>query len=212
LTGIAFILGFYGRVTRKQLDILAKYLFTRAWALAEQGFYVEGPAVLLIKEEGTYTTSPSSQVLWSATPTGTINADTGVYKTDSIGDHDKTVYVRATLKTEPSITSYKEVKLKAVKIKGPTEVIAGSPVSLSLETKLTDKFTDKELQNTVWSSEDSDINKSVVAKKGKGIDFTAPPLGPDDKEDKKIKVTAKLAAADKTEYSADITITVKKKA
>ncbi|MBI5842388.1 MAG: hypothetical protein HZB19_20055 [Chloroflexi bacterium] len=208
--GIAFILGFYGRVTRKQLDIIAKYLFTRAWALAEQGFEVALPpqGIILLKEKYTFKTDPVTDVVWTAN-VGTMEADTGTYTApDDLSNDGKKVIIRAALKNEPSVTGFKEVELKLFKIKGATEVKSGDKVSLTVETNMTDKVTENELKAIKWEAPD-DASITFSPNPEKTTEFTAPQV---EKKDggKSVKVKATLTHDNKP-YSAELTITVKPK-
>lgn len=209
MTGIAFVLGFYGRVARKQLDIIAKYLFTRAWALAEQGFEVVKPpqGILLLKDKHTFKTDPVADVVWTANA-GTMEADTGTYSApEEVSKDGEKVVIRAYLRGEPSATDYKEVTLKLFKISGSAEVKAGEKVKLSLETKLTDKLTDDVLGKTNWNS---DASLTFSPTSGKETEFTAPSLSANETE-KKVKVTSTLKYNDK-DYKSEMEITVKKPA
>ena len=107
--GIAFILGFYGRVARKQLDIIAQYLFTRAWALAQMGFEiaVSAPDVILLKDTYTFKTDPVMDVVWTSNM-GTMEADTGTYKApEDVSAHGKDVFIRLNLEASPQLRNPK---------------------------------------------------------------------------------------------------------
>ena len=139
MLGVAFVLGFYGRVARKQLDIIAKYLFTRAWALAEQGFKLVVPAQksILINDMHAFSTDPPMEVVWSAT-LGTIDPEKGTYEAPKeVAMHDKDAIIRASLRAEPASTDFAMIKLKAIRITGGAEKVEkGEDASLSFETKL----------------------------------------------------------------------------
>ncbi len=136
--GIAFVLGFYGRVARKQLDIIAKYLFSQAWALAEQGFYLVIPSQksVLINDTYTFTINPPVEVNWYAN-LGTIT-EQGVYQAPTdISAHGKEVLIQASRKDEPSLTDFIKLPVKAIRIKTDSvKVEEGEIVKYSLETKL----------------------------------------------------------------------------
>lgn len=185
--GIAFILGFYARVARKQLDIITQYLFTRAWAMAQMGFDLAAtsPEVLLLKETYIFKTDPMMDVVWTAT-TGTMEADTGTYKAPE-DTSVKNVIIRAQLRSEPSVTKFKDVKLRLFKITGKAEAAEKETIPLKLETKL-DKIGDVavDLKDATWSCDD----KKAKLDKSKGIEvnFTAPELA--GAAEKTVKVTA----------------------
>lgn len=201
--GAAFILGFYGRVARKQLDIIAEYLFTRAWALAQMGFEisVSSPDVILLKDTYTFKTEPMTDVVWTSNM-GTMDADKGTYKAlEDAGDHDKEVIIRAQLRSEPSVTQFKRIKLKLFKISGETAVKSGAgDITLKLETK----FDDVKFDEAVWT-----VDGQKVSTKGKEYTWTVPTVNKGD-ADKKVKVSAAINYKDK-EYLAETEITVKPK-
>jgi hypothetical protein len=157
--GASFILGFYGRVARKQLDIIAKYLFTRAWALAEQGFelVVPSPAIILLKDKFTFKTNPLADVVWT-TNIGTIDAEKGDYTApEDLSQHNSELIVRASLRNEPSATSFEKVTLKAFDIKTDnTTLEVDQELTMSLESKL----ESAELQKAKWSWKEGEQDKS----------------------------------------------------
>ncbi len=208
--GIAFILGFYGRVARKQLDIIAKYLFTSAWTLAEMGFEVavSSPDVMLLNDTYTFKTDPVMDVVWTAN-IGTMEAGTGTYKSpDDVNDDGKSVVVRAYLKGEPSSTQFKEIKLKLFKITGNTTVNPASVIPLKLEKRIEKIGEDAiNLDGAVWDCDDSkgtfDKNK-----KGSSINFTAPDL--DGAEEKTVTIFAIYKHVDEKEYKAEFKVKIAK--
>ncbi len=162
MIGVAFVLGFYGRVTRKQLDIIAKYLFTRAWALAEQGFELVVPSVksILINDVHTFTTNPPMDVVWSAT-LGTIDPEKGTYEAPKeLSAHNKETIIRASLKAEPASTDFAKIALKALRIKGDNKLKEGEDASLSLETKL-EGF---DLTKATWKVDSKDVGTGETYK------------------------------------------------
>lgn len=190
--GIAFILGFYGRVARKQLDVIAKYLFTKAWALAELGFDISTPEEILLGETYTFKTEPKMDVVWSANP-GSIGADSGVYTAPSKfeGGAEQAV-VLAYLRSEPSATYVKQVPLKLFRITADkTEADPEASVTLKLEKKL-DKFEDKEIKlaEAVWTCDDTSIITDSN-NKGESISIKT------GKEDKTLVFTAAYTLDDK---------------
>jgi len=185
--GIAFILGFYGRVARKQLDVIAKYLFTKAWALAELGFDITAPEELLLGETYSFKTEPKMDVVWSANP-GSIGADSGVYTAPSKfeGGVDQAV-ILAYLRSEPSATYVKQIKIKLFRIKADkTDAAPGDSLTLTLDKKV-DKFEDKEidLKGAVWECKDGGL--VMDGKTGESITVSVPK---DAKEGKVYTVTA----------------------
>lgn len=198
--GIAFILGFYGRVARKQLDIIAKYLFTRAWALAEMGFDISTatPDVILLKDTYTFKTDPVMDVVWTSN-IGTMEADTGTYKApEDAANHDKEVIIRAHLSSEPSVTQFKQIKLKLFKVTGKTTAAPKETIPLKLETK-TEKIGEDEvkLAETTWTCDDGQLEpKTDNIVKGSEATFTAPDLASGVNE-KTVKITAMYQLKDK---------------
>ncbi len=191
--GIAFILGFYGRVARKQLDIIAKYLFTRAWALAEMGFDISTatPDVILLKDTYTFKTDPVMDVVWTSN-IGTMEADTGTYKApEDAANHDKEVIIRAHLSSEPSVTQFKQIKLKLFKITGNGTAAPKEIIPLKLETK-TEKIGEDQvnLAEATWVCDDGQLEpKKDNIVKGSEANFTAPELASGVSE-KTVKITA----------------------
>lgn len=201
--GIAFILGFYSRVARKQLDILAKYLFTRAWALAEMGYEVSAlaPDTLLLGETYTFKTEPKMDVVWT-TNIGSIGAESGVYTApEKAENYNNNVVVLAYLRSEPTSTQAKQVTLKLFRITGDSEIASGNSATLKLEKKI-EKLGDVviDLTNARWTCDvpgvitGSDANGEKV---GESISFTAPA------EARDLVFTAKYET-----YDARFTVTV----
>jgi len=200
--GIAFILGFYGRVARKQLDVIAKYLFTKAWALAELGFDITVPDDLLLGETHTFKTEPKMDVVWSANP-GSMGADSGVYTAPSKFEGDaRQVVILAYLRSEPSATYVKQIPLKLFRITSSTkEAAPNEEVTLTLDKKL-EKFDDKEfkLAEAVWNSTDAALN--IKNTKGESLTFKVPEK---EKEGKVFTITATCL-----EQTAEFKLTVVK--
>jgi len=204
--GIAFILGFYSRVARKQLDILAKYLFTRAWALAEMGFEVaaSAPDIILLGETFAFKTEPKMDVVWT-TNIGTIGAESGIYTApEKAENYDNNVVVLAYLRSEPTSTQAKQVTLKLFRITGNSEIDPGNSATLKLEKKL-EKLEDVaiDLKETTWVCNVPDVitgGDGNGVKVGESIDFTAPT------EARDLIFTAKYKT-----YDARFTVTVNKK-
>ena len=178
--GIAFILGFYSRVARKQLDILAKYLFTRAWALAEMGYEISAssPDTILLGEAYTFKTEPKMDVVWTAN-IGNVGAESGIYTApEKAENYNNNVVVLAYLRSEPTSTQAKQFTLKLFRITGNPEIAAGKSATLKLEKKL-EKLGDAaiDLTKASWTCDvpgvitDSDANGEKV---GESISFTAP--------------------------------------
>jgi len=204
LLGIAFILGYYGRVALSQLDIIAKTFFPKAWAMAVQGFDVAAPKILLLKEKFTFATEPVSDVVWSATPSGTMEAGIGTYTAPKeITRIDEKVIIRASLKNEPSVTGFKEVVLKLFKIDGKENIETDEKdVKYTLKSNI---VKDEELAKANWTivSGGGSLNQST----GKEVTFTPPVLDP--KEDKK-EVTLEAKITHEGERKAQLVITVNK--
>lgn len=167
--GITFILGYYGRVALSQLDIITKTFFPKAWAMAVQGFEVTAPKILLLKEKFTFTTDPPSDVVWSATPVGSMEADTGIYTApEDSANENKEVIIRASLKNEPSVTGYKKLTLKTLKIDGKDGI---TPEDLNVKYTLkSNVIADEELAKATWSVSEGTLSTNT----GKEITFTPP--------------------------------------
>jgi len=208
--GVAFILGFYGRVARKQLDIIAKYLFTSAWTLAEMGFEVavSSPDVMLLNDTYTFKTDPVMDVVWTAN-IGTMEAGTGTYKSpDDVNDDGKSVVIRAYLKGEPSSTQFKEVTLKLFKITGNTTANPASVIPLKLEKRIEKIGEDAiNLDEATWDCDDikGTFDKN---KKGSSINFTAPDL--DGAEEKMVTICVTYKHLDEKEYKAELKVKIAK--
>ncbi|MCP4139353.1 MAG: hypothetical protein GY755_03520 [Chloroflexi bacterium] len=164
MIGIAFVLGFYGRVARKQLDVIAKSLFTRAWALAEEGFelVIPGPKSILLNSTHAFTTTPPMEVLWSAT-VGEMNPEKGTYQApNSIAADEQEVIIRASLRAEPASTSFDKMTLKAIRIKdGDIEIKKGDKITLSLETKM-EEIDPAKAKWEVIGSENNNLSDSAT--------------------------------------------------
>lgn len=207
--GIAFILGFYGRVARKQLDILAKYLFTRAWALAELGFDISStvPDEVLLGETHTFKTEPKMDVVWVAT-LGDIGSESGVYTAPSKAeDYDKNDVILAYLRSEPTSTHSKQVKLKLFRIIGDSEAAPETSVTLKLDKKLS-KLDDQEIKlaTAEWKCDAANIF-TVGKNTGESITFTTPK----EEKDLPIAVIYKVGTDDNAKtYEAKFTLKVVK--
>ncbi len=203
LWGTAFILGFYSRMAREQLDLIAKTLFGRAWNLA-QGFEVIGPedGIVLLKGTHTFKTEPKADVVWTATK-GTIDAASGVYTAPEDGDGTP-VTIRASLRSDPSITEFQQIILRAFKISGETDVTAGNGLNLSIETHTVAESDTKNIEWEVVSPKEG--GGAVAPAKGMSVTYTAPSQVPDT-EGGKVTVMARLA----DKQPAQHTVTVKPK-
>jgi len=161
-------------VARKQLDVIAKYLFTKAWALAELGFDISAPDEVLLGETTTFKTEPRMDVVWSANP-GSIGADSGVYTAPSkIEGGAKQVVILAYLRSEPSATYVKQVPLNLFRIKaGSKEAAPEDSLTLSLDMKV-DKLEDKEihLKDAVWECKDGGL--VLDGKTGESVTVSVP--------------------------------------
>ena len=204
LIGIAFILGMYARVSQKQLDIITKAIFPKAWVMAEESFEVVGPDTLLLKDQYTFRTDPASDVTWTASP-GEIDPETGVYKApESESDVDKLVIVRASLRGDPSKTNHKAVTLKLIQINGPAKIEAPSAM-LTIDTKLTETFTEDVLKHVNWESSQGSFDPTT------GVSTTFTVTSPADIKVKPVetaKIKAKLTYKGQT-YTAEKSFSVK---
>ncbi len=152
--GLAFVLGFYSRMARKQMDIIAKTIFARAWVMAEENFTILGPAgkTLLLKGSHTFTTDPKVDVVWSADQFGTssgMGAESGTYTApDDIGFDGKTVTIRAHLKADPSLSNFEVITLRAVAINRIDGDEDREEATLAITSNL---IPEESLQNTEWA-------------------------------------------------------------
>ncbi|MFN2219588.1 MAG: hypothetical protein ACK2UA_13350 [Anaerolineae bacterium] len=137
LTGTAFILGFYGRVARAQLDEIVRFLFRRAWLLAKERFGVVPQAgKVVFGKQQQFKVDPPADVTWSA-GMGTIDA-AGLYtappRSDAAGPGTR-VLIRASLQGEPSISSVATVTLVPFKlIAEKSEMVYGESQQLSVDS------------------------------------------------------------------------------
>ncbi|MDH4138089.1 MAG: hypothetical protein OEW09_15430 [Anaerolineae bacterium] len=136
LTGAAFILGFYSRVARTQLDEIARFLFRRAWALAQELFEVAPrEAKVVFEKQLQFKTDPLADVTWTA-DTGTIDAS-GLYtapKRSETATPGTRVLIRAALRSDPSISGVATVTLVPFKLVAEkTEMVYGESQQLSVE-------------------------------------------------------------------------------
>jgi hypothetical protein len=204
LIGIAFILGMYARVSQKQMDIITKAIFPKAWVMAEESFEVVGPDTLLLRDQYTFRTDPASEVTWTASP-GEIDPNTGVYKAPpSESDADKLVIIRASMRSDPSKTNHKAVTLKLIQINGPAKMETPSAI-LSIDTKLSDTFTEAVLKDVNWESGEGTFNPAI------GVSTTFTVKLPTDKTVKPVetaRIKAKLTYKGQT-YMAEKSISVK---
>jgi hypothetical protein len=205
MISIAFILGHYARVSQKQLDLITKSIFPKAWLMAEDMFEVIGPETLLLKGNYNFRTDPASDVLWTAS-LGEIDPETGVYKAPVHKDFaEKTVIVRASARSDPSRTNHKAVTLKLIQINGPAEAKSGEGNALSITTNFTDELTDDILKKVDWSSNEGSFDPS----KGKATTFTVTVNPPKEniKKAQHATVKATLKPDDKSPtYTAEISI------
>jgi hypothetical protein len=208
LWGAAFILGFYARLGREQFDLIAKFLFPKAWTLAEEEFEVVGPAdgKVLLKDKYSFKTDPTAEVVWSAYK-GTVDPETGIYTAPDAGDHDEAV-VRAALKSEPAVSSFVKVQLRAFKITGGTEVEVNGQLALSVTTKLED------VQNATYEWEvnpsTAEGGEEFASDTGKDVTYKAPAQVPKT-EGGKVKVTVTVTGqkgGQTVTYTDDHTITI----
>lgn len=204
LIGIAFILGLYARVSQKQLDIITRAIFPKAWVMAEEAFEVVGPNMLLLKDQYTFRTDPASDVTWTASP-GEIDPNTGIYKAPNTeSDADKLVIVRASLRSDPSKTSHKAVTLKLLQIMGST-VMDTPSARFTIDTKLTDTFTQDILKNVKWESSEGTFGPAS----GSSTTFTVTlPKDPPVKPIETAKIKAILTHNNQT-YTAEKNVSVK---
>lgn len=152
--GLAFVLGFYSRMARKQMDIIAKTIFARAWVMAEENFSIIGPMgkTLLLKASHTFTTDPKVDVVWSADQFGTssgMGAESGTYTSpDDIGFDGKTVTIRAHLKADPSLSNFEVITLRAIAINRIDGDQDKEEATLSISSNI---IAEESLQNAEWS-------------------------------------------------------------
>jgi len=112
LTAAAFILGFYGRVARAQLDEVTRFLFRRAWLKANEQFEVVPRKIKVVfGKQFQFRTDPIASVAWSAGK-GTIDG-AGLYTApqSSEATAGTNVLIRAALQLDPSLSSVATVTL-----------------------------------------------------------------------------------------------------
>jgi len=118
LSAAAFILGFYSRVARKQLDEIARFLFRRAWALAQELFeVVPRETKVIFGKQLQFKTDPLADVTWTA-DMGTIDAS-GLYTAPQRSDTatpGTRALIRAALRSDPSISGVATVTLVPFKL------------------------------------------------------------------------------------------------
>ena len=208
LIAVAFILGYYARVSLNEMDIIVKSFFPKAWGLADEDkkniFQVVGPATgtLLLNDQYTFRTDPSSDVIWTLT-VGTIDAETGAYKAPvCLDDDDKHVNIQAALRSDPTKKASKQIVLKLMGISGLTEAKPNEDVKLTITTKLSNVLTENELKKVRWSSDHVDLKMGTGS--GKEITITTP-----DVHDKTtIKITASLTLQSNKKVTAETNIQV----
>jgi hypothetical protein len=105
LLAIAFVLGFYGRVAREQLNQLVKALFGKAYSTAEEEFTIEpATAQVVFGRSVLFATLPYSQVTWLASAGQIVD---GLYTAPANGDgvkHGQVVQITAVPK-DPNVPS-----------------------------------------------------------------------------------------------------------
>jgi hypothetical protein len=165
LVAIAFVLGYYAVLCQKQLDIIIKAIFPKAWVMAEGDFVMKGEDIILLNDNSSFTTNPQTAVTWS-TNVGTIDAKTGVYKASKdLKDLGK-VRVTATLCDDTSISQTIDATLKLFRINKINSEKQDQEVYLSVDSR----FPGIDLNKVAWTSDDVDLKKTT----GSTTSFKAP--------------------------------------
>lgn len=141
----AFILGYFGRVTTKQLEIFARKLLPTAWSLSASEYRVCPESVKLhFGEKTVFAVDPRYEVVWTASE-GDMSADSGVYTAPSLSvgtyrDRDSSVLVvvRAQLKHVSYISQSAVVEVTPFKLEGSRTVVAGESVLFNVTPKVSD--------------------------------------------------------------------------
>ncbi|MBN1814406.1 MAG: hypothetical protein JXA14_21380 [Anaerolineae bacterium] len=136
LSAIAFILAFYGRVARNQLDEIVRFLFPRAWALAHEAFeIVPKGGKVIFGGQLQFRTDPVADVTWTVEGQGSIDG-TGLYtapqRSDSVTPGTR-ASIRAALRTDPSISRVATVTLVPFKVVGEEIMGYGASQELSVD-------------------------------------------------------------------------------
>ena len=136
-SGLAFILGYYSRTTRAQLNLFAKALLPRAWMMAENKFDVRGPKSVMLGSTGAFSVEPPADVVWNLSDSAvTIDPTSGQLSAPADVTQDgKLITVRAALRADQSISAIAETTLRAIRITAVPETAAvGETVTLGIET------------------------------------------------------------------------------
>lgn len=124
---IAFVLGFFSRVTREQLNQIVKSIFSKAYSKAEQKFLIEpASATVVFGQSAKFYTSPYTDVTWVAN-VGTI--EDGLYVAPAADDKDavpdRVVNIVAVPKDENIERNNALVTLIPFKISGDEQITYG---------------------------------------------------------------------------------------
>ena len=124
---IAFVLGFFSRVTREQLNQIVKSIFSKAYSRAEEKFLIEPASATVVFGQSTkFYTTPYTDVTWVAN-VGTI--EDGLYVAPDSGDKDavpdRVVNIIAVPKDENIERKHALVTLIPFKISGDEQIPYG---------------------------------------------------------------------------------------
>lgn len=190
---IAFVLGFYSRVARKQLDQIVKTIFNKAYSQAEEEFVlVPRSASVVFGQSQKFNTSPYTDVTWVSSA-GTI--EDGLYIAPADQDKDAVpnrVINIAAVPKDPNIPrASATVTLVPFKISGDNKIVYEEMMTYQVEP---DQDPENDEDTGVSWTVSPDIEGAVVNVKKGNLEYTAPT------KEKVEKVKAKL-----------ITITAKSK-
>ena len=169
---IAFVLGFYSRVARKQLDHIVKSIFGKAYSEAEEAFtLIPSKATVLFGKTQKFSTSPYTDVTWVATA-GTIQD--GVYTAPTDPREavpNKNVLITA-VPTDPNIPrSTATVTMLPFNITGDKEITYGETKTYQVDPD--QKPDDPNDAGVSWSAA-PDVQGAAVKEEKGSLVYTAP--------------------------------------
>jgi len=205
---IAFVLGFYSRVAREQLNLIVKSIFGKAYSKTEEVFSVTPrKSEVVFGANETFTTSPTTEVTWMASA-GKISTD-GVFDAPKAGEKDavsgSSVLITA-VPTDPNIPRATAAvtlvedepseSIKPFEIAGPEKVGVGEILT---EAHTVEPAPDG---GVTWSIEGSDCGASIGEESGI---LTGPdPVQIGEATAITIKATSKVDANMYAEYTVTI--------
>lgn len=142
---LAFILGYFGRTTTKQLEITARKLLPEAWNRAEVAELMVEPPSVRVASGGSvaFRTNKRVEAIWSTTA-GEVGAETGVFVAPRLDKQDfkSNGPILAIVKAQPKgatfIVSSAEVEVVPFEVHGDSCVEAGTSVLYSTTPSVND--------------------------------------------------------------------------